>query len=333
MNRSRILSLLVLFAALGPAASHPQDVPAAARATSQAVEITSRLKATVVGGGQANLTVVGVATHTQTGLTVIFNAKQLIAVDPGDIGPLTITLNPRQKSDGTLSSAKFPAVHRQNFYLLIRSERLGTLISDAPVTLSARIESSPPNTTYKSVGGAVKFYKEGDSRKKPAFIIQQVTSDVKPAASTAVDIKSRVAATVGDKRVELQLAGTAVHVLGGRSVIFTAKRLTAVNPGDIGPLTFTLNPRRPSLGTLSSATFPARHEQNFFLQIQSERLGTLVSDAPLVVAAQIEKSPPAATYKSTGKPVQFYKQGDSGRKPVLTIETVESDVTPATAKP
>jgi hypothetical protein len=327
MNRFRILFLLVLFAALAPVAGYPKDTPAA----SQGVEITSHVKGTVAGAGPVDLTLVGVAAHTLSGRSVIFTAKQLVAREAGNLGPLTVTLNPQRKSVGTLSSRTFPATHKQSFFLRIQSEKLGTLVSDAPVTLSARIESTPPTATYKSAGGPVQFYREDDPGKKPVFTIQEVTSDVKPAASQAVYIKSRVTARVNNKEVSLQLAGPATHLLSGTSVLFTTKRLVAVNPGSIGPLTITLNPQRSSVGTLSSEKFPADHRQSFFLQINSKRLGTLVSDDPVIVAARIESSPPRATYKSDGKPVAFYKRGDRSKKPVLTIESVESDVTPPAA--
>lgn len=330
MNRLRILSLLVLVVALPLVTCSPKPpvVTPPVGAAPQGVEITSRLTGTVIGAGQADLTFVGVAAHTQVGLQVRFTAKQLTLRDPGNFGPLTVTLDPRRESLGTLSSRTFPATHRQDFFLQINSERLGTLVADAPLTLSAQIESSPPTATYKSVGGNVEFYKEGDPDKKAVFTVQGVTSDVKPAASQAVDITSRVTARVADTQVDLRLTGTAVHLLRGRNVLFIAKRLVAVNPRDIGPLVLTLNPRRSSVGTLSSDTFPALHQQSFFLQVESEKLGTLVSDDPLIVEAQIQSTPPRATYKSSGRPVAFYRQGDSGRKPVLTIETVESDVTP-----
>jgi hypothetical protein len=328
MNRARLSLLLALVAALASVAGHPQSPPKAAPAGPQGVAITSRLAGTVAGGGQVNLTLVGVASHTQSGLSVLFTAKQLVAVNPGDLGPLTATLNPQQRSVGTLSSRKFPAEHRQKFFLQIHSEKLGTLVSDAPLVLAARIESSPPTATYKSTGGNVAFYKEGDRAKKPVLTVQEVSSDVKPAAAQAVDIKSRVTATVANKQVNLQLAGRASHLLNGTTVLFTAKRLVAVNPGRIGPLTVTLNPRRTSAGTLASEKFPTEHRQSFFLQIQSKRMGTLVSDEPLTLVAHIDSTPPTATYKSEGKPVAFYKQGDRGKKTVLTFDTVESDVTP-----
>lgn len=327
MHRSRILSPLVMVVALALGACH--SLPPPTRDTPQGVEITSRLSGTVVGAGQVNLTLVGTAAHIQNGLRVVFIAKQLVLQEPGDFGPLTATLNPGRESLGTLSSRTFPATHQQDFFLQINSEKLGTLVSDAPLTLSAQIESSPPTATYKSTSGNVEFYKEGDPDKKAVLTVQGVTSDVKPAASQAVDITSRVTARAADRQVDLRLTGTAVHLTSGRNVLFIAKRLVAVNPRDIGPLTFTLNPRRSSPGTLSSDTFPARHRQSFFLQVQSEKLGTLVSDDPVTVEAEIRSSPPTATYKFAGEPVDFYKQGDPGRKPVLTIETVESDVTPA----
>jgi len=330
-----MLPLLALIAMFQPMVCHAQEEPAkpakAAAKAPQAVGITSRLSGTLAGGAAVQLTLSGVAIHTQTGLRVNFTAKRLVAVNPpGQIGPLTVTLNPQHPSVGALKSRKFPTEHQQNFFLQINSEKLGTLVSDAPITLSARIESSPPTATYKSVSKAVNFYKAGDRAKTPVLTVNEVSSDVKPAASTAVAIKSRVTATVGDKKVELQLVGTATHILSGTSVLFTQKLLVSVNPpAEIGRLTVTLNPKHASDGTLASETFPTEHRQNFFLQIQNKRLGTLVSDEPLTLSATIEKSPPTATYKLTGKPVAFYKKGDTYKKPVLTFETVESEVTPA----
>jgi hypothetical protein len=327
MHRSRIVFALLMVVALAFVACRP-IVPPPTRDAPQGVEITSRLTGTVAGAGQVNLTLVGTAAHRQNGLQVIFIAKLLVLRDPGDFGPLTATLNPGRESTGTLSSKTFPATHQQDFFLQINSEKLGTLVSDAPITLSAQIDSSPPTATYKSTSGNVEFYREGDPDKKSVLTVQEVTSDVKPAVSQAVDITSRITARVADRQVDLRLTGPAVHLTSGRNVLFISKRLVAVNPGDIGPLTLTLNPRRSSSGTLSSDTFPARHRQSFFLRVQSEKLGTLVSDDPVIVEAEIRSSPPTATYKSVSKPVDFYKQGDPGKKPMLTIETVESDVTP-----
>lgn len=174
MNRSTVLSLplLMLFSALAPAAGRSQ--------TGVGVEITSQLTGTVAGAGRVELKLVGPAVHTLNGRRVIFTAKRLVAVEPGDFGPVTVTLNPGRQSVGTLASEKFPTEHRQNFFLLIRSEKLGTLVSDAPLTLSARIESSPPTATYKSDGKPVAFYKQGDSRKTPVLTIETVESDVTP---------------------------------------------------------------------------------------------------------------------------------------------------------
>jgi hypothetical protein len=335
MNRSRMLPLLALVAMFQPVVCHaqeeaPKPAKAAAKAP-QAVAITSQLSGTIAGGGAVRLTLSGVGVHTLTGLSVLFTAKQLVAVNPpGEIGPLTVTLNPLHRSVGALKSRKFPTEHRQNFFLQINSERLGTLVSDAPVTLSARIESSPPTATYKSVSKDVGFYKQGDPGKKPVLTVTEVSSEVKPAASATVRIKSRVTAAVGDKKVELQLVGTASKVSSGTSVLFTRKALVSVNPPpEIGRLAVTLNPQHASVGTLASESFPTEHQQNFFLQIQNKRLGTLISDEPVTLSARIESSPPTATYKLTGKPVAFYKKGDREKKTVLTFETVESDVSPA----
>lgn len=334
MNRPRLLSLLVMVAALGLLACPPRPTtpPDGAPTAPVGVEITSQLTGTVAGGGQVNLTFVGTAAHIQTGLQVIFRFKLLTLRDPGNIGPVTITLDPSRESTGTLSSRTFPATHRQDFFLQINSEKLGTLVADAPVTLSAQIDSSPPKATYKSVSGNVEYYKQGDPDKKAVLTVQAVTSDVKPAASQAVDITSRVAATVADRQVNLTLRGTAVHLRSGRNVLFIAKRLVAVDPGDVGPLTFSLNPRRSSAGTLSSDTFPAHHQQSFFLQVESAKLGRLISDDPVIVEADIQSSPPKATYRFAGRPVAFYRQDDPGKKPVLTIDKLESDVSPPAGK-
>lgn len=333
MNRSRTLSFLVLvvaFALVACPRRAPEVTPTGtAPAAPVGVEITSRLSATVVGGGPADLVFVGTAAHTLTGLQVRFTAKLLVLRDPGNFGPITINLNPARESLGTLSSRTFPALHKQDFFLQINSEKLGTLVSDAPLTLSAQIDNSPPTATYKSAGGNVEFYKQGDPGRKAVLTVQGVTSDVKPAASQAVDITSRVTANVGGRQANLTLRGTAVHLLSRTSVLFIAKRLVAIDPGDIGPLTFGLNLRRSSAGTLSSDTFPARHQQSFFLQVESEKLGTLVSDDPVVMEAEIQSTPPKATYRSTSGPVAFYRAGDPGKAPVLTVEKVESDVSPA----
>ncbi|HEX3127897.1 MAG TPA: hypothetical protein VH394_11260, partial [Thermoanaerobaculia bacterium] len=169
MHRSRIiLSLLLMVVALAFVGC-PPIVPPPPRDAPQGVAITSRLSGTVAGAGEVNLTLVGTAAHRQNGLQVIFIAKQLVLQDPGIFGPLTVTLNPGRESVGTLSSKTFPATHQQDFFLQINSEKLGTLVSDAPVTLSAQIDSSPPTATYKSTSGNVEFYRADDPGKKAVF--------------------------------------------------------------------------------------------------------------------------------------------------------------------
>lgn len=333
MKGSRILAALVVVAgALTNAACHtpkPNGRPTLDPAPAlEAVEITSQLRATV-GGQSTEITLVGVAAHSRNGLQVIFIVKELVLLEPIDLGPLTVTLNPERRSIGTLTSETFPATHRQDFFLQIRSDRLGTLVSDAPLTLSSRIDGSPPTARYESSGGEVAFYKQGDPERRAVLTVQRVTSDVKPAAIQAVDMTSRVTVTVEDRQASLVFVGRAQHVLRGRNVLFIDKRLDARDPGDLGPLAIVLDPRNPSVGTLGSDTLPALHRQSFFLQIQSERLGTLVSDHPVTVAARIDETPPTATYKLDGEPVAFYRQSDGQRQTVLTIEGVESDVTPA----
>jgi|CXWL01.1.fsa_nt_gi hypothetical protein len=327
MIRSATILLAVALAACQPR----PEIEARPTATTEAVEISSQLKASVPGVGPVDLRLVGAALHTRRGLQVIFTAKQLILVPlPNDpLGPVTAILDPDRKSLGTLSSEKYPAEHRQDFFLRIESERLGSLISSQPITVAARIASSPPTARYESVSGAVDFFRQDDPSRKTVLTVQSVVSDVQPARSQEVAITSRIATRVGGQSVSLVAVGTASHLLGGQSVIFTKKFLEARDPGPIvGPITIGLDPRRPSLGTLSSAKLPAEHRQSFYLEIRSERLGTLVADSPVVVAARIESSPPTATYKSVGSAVSFYKVGDASKKPVLVIDSVESDVTP-----
>lgn len=332
MIRSITLLLAVALAACQP---RPEIAPRPT-VTFEAVEISSQLRASVPGVGPVDLRLVGAALHTRRGLQITFTAKQLILLPlPTDpLGPITAILDPDRKSLGTLSSATFPAEHRQDFFLRIDSERLGSLVSTEPITVAARIDSSPPTARYESVSGPVDFFRQGDPSRKAVLTVQSVVSDVKPARSQEVAITSRIVTRVGGQSVNLVAVGTAAHVLGGTSVIFTRKFLEARDPGPIvGPITIGLDPRRPSLGTLSSARFPAEHRQSFFLEIRSERLGTLVADSPVVVAARIEGSPPTSTYKSLGSAVSFYQVGDASKKPVLVIDSVESDVTPPYQRP
>lgn len=333
MNRTKTLSLfLALATTLALAACHPRpDVtpPEGGSERLVGVDITSQLKGTLAGGPSQEITFVGTAAHLQRGRQVIFRVKQLVAREIPGLGPLTITLDPRRESTGTLDSPTPPATHQQNFFLQIQSQKLGTLVSTAPLTLSARIESSPPTARYESVGGEVAFFKEGDPEKRTVLTVQGVTSDVKPAASQEVEIKSRVTARLNGNPVSFQATGRAVHQLNGTSVIFTSKLLRVPDLPEVGPLTITLNPRGQSIGILASERPPTEHRQSFFLLVQSDRLGTLTSDAPVIMAARIESIPARATYKLAGGPVDFYKQGDPGKKTVLTIDGVESDVAPA----
>jgi hypothetical protein len=263
---------------------------------------------------------------------VIFIIKRLEAAST-PLGPFSASLDPNRESSGTLSSTTFPAVHRQNFFLRLTNSTLGTLVSDLPLTLSATIQSSPPTATYKTAAGSsVVFYREGDPSKRPVLTVASVTSNVQPAASQSVNISSVVTANVGGTATTVQFNGSGSNLLGGTNVLFTAKALTAVNPGPLGETTVTLDPREPSAGTLGSTAFPTTHTQSFFLQIQSQNLGTLVADSPVVLTATIPACPPTAIYRSINtKPVPFYRQGDPTKQTVLTIQSVESQVTPGTA--
>jgi hypothetical protein len=333
MKRSRILSLVALALALVAmpafAASHakPRAKATSTEGTLQGVQITSQVQGTLSGGTAVSITFTGSAAHTQSGLTVIFTVKQLTAVN-SVLGSLSASLDPNRASVGTLGSTTFPTTHTQNFFLRIKSSTVGTLISDAPLTLSAVIQSSPPTATYKSTTGNVVFYRAGDPNKQPVLTVQSVTSDVKPADSQTVNISSLVTAAVGTSTMTIQFVGSATDLVSGRNVLFISKSLTAVNPGPLGATTVALDSRESSAGTLGSDTFPTTHTQSFFLQIQSQNMGTLVADSPVILSAPIQGCPPTATYKLSGRPVPFYRQGDPNKQTVLTIQDVVSDVTP-----
>jgi hypothetical protein len=323
MKHSRVLSLLVLALAL---------VAMPAFAASEGVSITSQVQGTLSSGAAVSITFTGLASHTRSGLTVIFNVKQLVA-STTPLGSLSASLDANRASTGSLSSTTFPAVHRQNFFLRIKSSTVGNLISDTPLTLTATIQSSPPTATYKSPTGTnVVFYREGDPNKQPVLTVKSVTSDVRPAATQTVNVSSFVTASIGTSTTTIQFNGSANNLASGRNVLFTAKSLTAVNPGILGPTTATLDSRESSAGTLSSDTFPTTHTQNFFLQIQSQNMGTLIADTPVILSAQIQGCPPSATYQSISQPVPFYRQGDPNKQTVLTIQGVSSNVTPSTAQ-
>ena len=319
MKLSKILSLLVLALAL----------VATPALNAQGVQITSDVQATV-GGAATKIIFTGLGSHTRSGVNVIFNVKQLVAAT-SPLGPLTATLDPARPSDGKLGSTTFPTTHTQNFFLKIKGNSVGTLISDRPLTLSATIQSSPPTATYKSATGSVAFYKEGDPNKTTVLTVNGVTSNVKPAATQTVNVSSVVTASVGTSTTTIQFNGSANNLSSGRNVLFTAKSLTA-SSSVLGPATATLNSNQTSAGTLSSDTFPTTHTQNFFLQIQSQNLGTLVSDAPIVLTATIQNCPPNAVYRLVGNPVPFYRQGDPTRQTVLTVNDVASTVTPSTGQ-
>jgi hypothetical protein len=324
MKRLRVLSLPTMVLALVLAA-----MPALAQPPLEGVSITSRVQANV-GGAVTNITFTGSGAHTRNGLNVNFTVKQLSAAS-SPLGPISASLDSARPSTGTLSSSTFPAVHRQNFFLKIKTSTVGTLISDVPLTLSATIRSSPPTATYTSTSGNVAFYREGDPNKQPVLTVQSVSSDITPAASQTVNISSLVTATVGTATTTVQFTGSATDLVSGQNVLFISKQLTAANSALLGPTTATLDSRQSSDGTLASAKFPTTHTQNFFLQIQSQNLGTLVADAPIVLAATIQGCPPNATYRFNTKPVPFYRQGDPNKETVLTIQDVVSDVTPSTA--
>jgi hypothetical protein len=326
MKSSRILILLALALAL---VATPAVNAATGSSSQQGVQITSDVQGTV-GGAAVRIIFTGLGSHTLSGLNVIFNVKQLVA-QTSPLGPLTATLDPARPSNGTLGSTTFPTTHTQNFFLKIKGSSVGTLISDRPLTLSATIQSTPPTATYRSATGSVAFYKEGDPNKQTVLAINSVSSDVKPAATQTVNVSSVVTASIGTSTTTLQFDGTATDLLSGRNVLFTTKSLTASSAA-LGPTTATLDSNQTSAGTLSSDTFPTTHTQNFFLQIQSQNLGTLVADTPIILSAPITNCPPNATYKLVGKPVPFYRQGDPSKVTVLTIQNVVSNVTPATAQ-
>ena len=82
MNRSRILTLLA-FATLVLMAWQPTlqaQTPSRTGGRAQAVDITSHVRATTADGAAVSLTLQGVATHTLTGVRVIFTAKRLVAL-------------------------------------------------------------------------------------------------------------------------------------------------------------------------------------------------------------------------------------------------------------
>src|SRR4051794_39310061 len=60
---------------------------------------------------------------------------------------------------------------------------------------------------------------------------------------------------------EHHFPGSGAHTLNGLSVLFTFKQLTA-STSPVGPLTASLDPSRPSDGSLGSSTFPTTHKQN-----------------------------------------------------------------------
>ena len=304
-------------------------MPAFAQPPLEGVSITSRVQATV-GGAATTIIFTGSGAHSRNGLAVNFTVKQLTAAT-SPLGPISASLDSARPSNGTLSSSTYPAVHRQDFFLRIKTSTLGTLISDVPLTLSATIRSSPPTATYTSGAVNVAFYREGDPNKQPVLTVRDVSSDITPAASQTVGISSVVTATVGTATTTVQFTGSATNLVSGQNVLFISKQLTAANSALLGPTTATLDSRESSNGTLGSSTFPTTHTQNFFLQIQSQNLGTLVADAPIVLAATIQGCPPNATYKFNTKPVPFYRQGDPSKQTVLTIQNVVSEVTPGTA--
>ncbi len=323
MNRLKQVSLVALALVLALVAA---PAFAATSSSQQGVQISSQVQGTIAGVGGVNIIFTGSGAHTLNGLSVLFTFKQLSAAT-SPVGPLTASLDATRPSNGSLRSSTFPTVHTQNFFLVIKSSSLGTLISDTPLTLSATIQSTPPTATYKSNTGNVVFYRQGDSSKTPVFTVSSVTSDVKPAVTQTVNITSRVSATVAGSPVSLIVVGTGSHLLNGTSVLFINKLLSA-SASPIGPVTVSLDSSQSSAGTLSSTSFPADHNQSFFLQIDSQNLGTLVADSPITLTARISSTPPTATYKSTSTAVSFYQKGDASKKTVLTINSVESDVSP-----
>lgn len=320
MKGSRILFLSALVLAL--------VAPPAFAQSQKGVQITSQVQGTLAGGGSVNITFSGSGAVTQSGLTTVFNVKQLTAASSA-LGPLSASLDPNRASTGALASSTFPTVHRQNFFLQIKSSTLGTLISDSPLALSARIQACPPTAIYKSATASVPFYRAGDPNKQPVLTVTSVSSDIKPAATQALNISSLVTASVGSTTTTVQFTGSASNLVSGTNVLFIAKQLTAVNPGPLGPTTVSLDSRQSSAGTLGSTTFPTTHTQSFFLRIQSQNLGTLVADTPVVLSATISNCPPVATYRIAGPAVRFYREGDPAKQTVLTVQSVTSDVTPA----
>jgi hypothetical protein len=161
-----------------------------------------------------------------------------------------------------------------------------------------------------------------------ALALVLVTAPTFAATSQTVHVSSVVTATVGTSSATVQFVGTAVNQLTGRSVVFVNKDLVSTGSSPLGTTTITLNSQHASTGTLASTTFPTVHTQNFFLQIQSQNLGTMVSDSPITLHASIQRCPPTATYTMTGPPVPFYHLGDPTKQTVMMVQNVVSNVTP-----
>jgi len=150
------------------------------------------------------------------------------------------------------------------------------------------------------------------------------------SSQQGVQISSQVTGKIaGVGATTLVLTGNGAHTLNGLSVIFNFKLLTlATSP--LGSISASLDPSRPSTGSLRSTTFPTTHTQSFYLLLKTSSFGTLVSDSPLTLTATIQSTPPTATYRTgTGTSVVFYRQGDTAKQPVFTVDSVVSDVKPA----
>jgi hypothetical protein len=161
-----------------------------------------------------------------------------------------------------------------------------------------------------------------------ALALVLVAAPAFAATSQTVHMTSFVTATVGTSSATVQFTGTAVNQLTGLTVVFLNKDLVSTGSSPLGSTTVTLNSQHASTGTLASSSFPTVHTQNFFLQIQSQNLGTMVSDSPIILHATIHGCPPTATYTMTGAPVPFYHLGDPTKQTVMTVQNVVSNVTP-----
>jgi len=156
------------------------------------VSKVGRGKMMVPSLGIVPFSVTGTATTriAATGNPNLFATTMLSTSEFGTVsglGDVTISLDPRFTSTGTVPSSSYPTLHQHSVHAQIVCRALGsrTLVSDDAIALEAPIDNGPPTATYVKTGNPVAFYALGDASKTTVATLTEFTVDVQPSIGDA----------------------------------------------------------------------------------------------------------------------------------------------------